>query len=133
MRRPRIAVCFCIAVLLLVSCAGEKPATSDIAAKPPDEAAALAALKAINGAQADFIRRTRRYAQITNELITDRLLSEEPSAEGYTIQLLPSADAVSYTATATPRTPGGKYFFTDKTGVIRVETGKPATAESPAL
>jgi hypothetical protein len=132
MRTTGTVVCLCVA-LLLVSCSGEKPATPDVASKPPDEAAALAALKAINDGQAGFIRRTRRYAQTTNELVADRLLSGEPSAEGYTIQMLPSADAVSYTATATPRTPDGKHFFTDKTGVIRAETGKPATAESPAL
>jgi hypothetical protein len=133
MRITGIVVGLCVAVLLLVSCSGEKPATPDAGSKPPDEAAAVAALKAINDAQADFIRRTRRYAQTMNELIAGRLLNEEPSAEGYTIQMLPSADAVSYTATAIPRTPDGKHFFTDKTGVIRAETGKAATAESPGL
>lgn len=90
-------------------------------------------MKDINNAQSDFIRRTRRYAQTTNELIADRLLSGEPKAEGYAIQLLPSADAVSYTITATPSSPAARHFFTDKTGVIRAATGKPATAESPGV
>jgi len=120
-----------IAASLLVSCSSEKPSAPEVAAKAPDETAATAALKDINRAQADFIRRTRRYAQRTDELIADRLLSAEPAADGYTIQMLPSADAVSYSVTATPRTPGGQHFFTDKTGVIRAETGKPATAGSP--
>jgi hypothetical protein len=121
----------CLAVSLLVSCSDEKPA-ADVAVKAPDETAALAALKEINSAQADFIRRTRRYAQTANELIADHLLSGEPKAEGYAILMLPSPDAVSYTVTATPSTPDARHFFTDKTGVIHAEMGKPATAESPS-
>lgn len=121
-----------MAAFLLVSCSSEKPAAPETA-KAPDEAAAIAALKEINVAQADFIRRTRRYAQLTDELIADRLLRAQPAAEGYTILMLPSADAVSYTITATPRAPEGRHFFTDKSGVIRAEAGKPATAQSPEL
>jgi hypothetical protein len=121
-----------IAASLLASCSTEKPGT-EVGTKAPDEASALVALKEINNAQADFIRRTRRYAQTTNELIADRLLSGEPKAEGYAIQMLPSADAVRYTVTATPQTSNARHFFTDETGTIRAETGKPATAESPGL
>jgi len=122
----------CLAASLLVSCSEGKPA-ADIAVKAPDETAALAALKEINSAQADFIRRTRRYAQTTNELIADHLLTAEPKAEGYTILMLPSPDAGSYTITATPNTPDARHFFTDKTGVIHAETGKAATAESGSV
>jgi len=121
-----------MAASLLAACS-VKPATPDGASRAPDEAAALVALKDINSAQADFIRRTRRYAQTTNELIVDRLLSGEPRAEGYTIQMLPSADAVRYTVTAAPQAPNARHFFTDETGTIRAETGKPATANSPGL
>jgi hypothetical protein len=121
-----------IAVSLLASCSSDKSAT-EVATKAADEASALVALKDINTAQADFIRRTRRYAQSTKELITDRLMSGEPKAEGYTIQMIPSPDAVKYTVTATPQTPDARHFFTDETGTIRSERGKPATAESPGL
>jgi hypothetical protein len=115
----------------LISCAPETPTPPP--AKPPDETAALAALKDINRAQADFIRRTRRYAQRTEELLADRLLTAEPAAEGYTIVMLPSADAVRYTITAKPGTEGARHFFTDQTGVIRAESGKPATSQSPEI
>ena len=121
-----------IAASLLASCSSDKSAT-EVATKAPDEASALVALKDINTAQADFIRRTRRYAQTTKELIADRLLSGEPKVEGYTIQMIPSPDAVKYTVTATPQTPDAPHFFTDETGTIRSERGKPATAESPGL
>jgi hypothetical protein len=115
---------------VLVSCSeANTPATT----KPADEAAAISALKNINQAQADFIHRTRRYAQTTTELIAVHLLSAEPAAEGYDILMLPSADAVRYTAKATPRTPDARHFFTDHSGVIRAESGKPATAESPGI
>ena len=116
-----------ICLLVAVSCSNPSQETT---AKPPDEAAALSALKQINQAQADFIRRTRRYAQGTDELIADRLLSGTPAAEGYSIRMLPSPDAGSYTVEATPSDPAARHFFTDKTGIIRAETGKPATAES---
>jgi hypothetical protein len=114
---------------LLFSCASEAPAPPP--PKPPDEAAALKALQELNRAQADFIRRTRRYAQRTDELIADHLLTAAPSAEGYTLDMRPSADAVRYTLQATPNAPDARHFFTDQTGVIRSEIGKPASAESP--
>jgi hypothetical protein len=130
MRWITAALLISLAVSGLISCSeSNTPAT----AKPADEAAAIAALKNINQAQSDFIRRTRRYAQTTAELITDHLLSAEPAAEGYDILMLPSPDAVRYTATATPRTPEARHFFTNQTGVIRAESGKPATAESPGI
>ena len=91
----------------------------------------MAALKEIHRAQADFIRRTRRYAQGMDELIAERLLTAAPAAEGYRILMLPSPDAVSYTVEATPSAPAARYFFMDKTGVLRAEMGKPATAGSP--
>jgi hypothetical protein len=89
----------------------------------------------VNQAQEDFIRRTRRYAQRYDELIAEHLLDAEPTraATGYDFLLLPSPDAVHYTVTATPAAAGGRHFFTDETGVIRTETGKPAGAASPEI
>ena len=127
----RAALVLSLIAALLVSCSSETPKPPN--AKPPDESAAIAALKDLNRAQADFIRRTRRYAQRTEELIADHLLTAEPSAAGYTLSMFPSADAVSYTARATPAQPAARHFFTDQTGVIRAENGKPATAESPEI
>ena len=119
----------------LLSCGVDIVPTSPSAAKAPDEAAALTALREINRAQSDFIRRTRRYAQTFEELIADHLLSAEPTVEGtgYEFRLRPSPDAVSYTVTATPSTPESRHFFTDQTGITRAESGKPATAESPGI
>ena len=68
-------------------------------------------------------------AQI-DELIAEKLLTAAPGAEGYRVIILPSPDAVSYTAEATPAVASARHFFTDKTGVIRGEIGKPATAGS---
>jgi hypothetical protein len=118
-------------VLFILSCSSEKPAS---ATKPPDETAAIAALKEINRAQSDFIRRTRRYAQSFDELTADRLLASVPSTDstGYQFSLLPSPDAVSYVLKATPAG-SGRHFFTDQSGIIRSESDKPATAESPAV
>jgi hypothetical protein len=119
--------------VLVLSCSQE-PAQLE-ATRTPDEAAAIQALKEVNRAQADFIRRTRRYPQSFNELIAEHLLNTEPTEEqtGYRFSLAPSPDAVSYTLKATPASPGARHFFTDQTGVIRSELDKPATAESPEV
>src|SRR5688572_8387130 len=120
-------------VFILASCG--TPATEQRTQIAPDENGAIAALQAINQAQQDFIRRTRRYAQTYDELVMAVLLKERPSATtlGYDIVMRPSPDAVSYSIIATPAgNPGQvRHFFTDKTGVIRAEQGRAATAESP--
>jgi hypothetical protein len=123
-------------VLAVAACSGTGEAPSaQPAAQISDEAAAAAALQAINQAQQDFIRRTRRYALTFSELIEARLLGERPAKEilGYDITLRPAADAVSYTVHATPLMPGplSRHLFTDNTGIIRVQENQAATAESP--
>jgi hypothetical protein len=123
-------------LLLLSSCgqpAQEQPA--DATSKPPDERAAIAALKDTNEAQANFIRRTRRYAQTYQELIAEKLMTERPSVEGYEILLRPSPDAVSYSVIATPSTASAstRHLFSDQTGIIRADLDKAATAESPQI
>jgi hypothetical protein len=133
MRLLPTALSLSFALSLLVSCSPSNSVAPEAPSKAPDEAAAILALKNINEAQANFIRRTRRYAQTTDELIANHLLNAEPTAEGYSILMLPSADAVRYTAKATPGTPGARHFFTDQTGTVRAESGKAATVESPAI
>jgi hypothetical protein len=120
-------------VSLILSCSPESRPSADT--KAPDEPAALATLKDINRAQADFIRRTRRYAQTFDELVAQHLMSAEPTVggTGYEFLLRPSPDAVSYTVVATPTDGKARHFFMDQTGVIRGETGKPATATSPEI
>jgi hypothetical protein len=128
-----ITLTLLLAVSVLLSCSTETPSSTPT--KAPDDAAALVAIKEINRAQADFIRRTRRYAQNLDELIAQHLLSAAPAATetGYDFLMQPSPDAVSYTVTATPSAPEARHFFTDQTGVIRAESGKPATSTSPEI
>jgi hypothetical protein len=130
--RTRITTLLAVSLFLLHACNAPDDTT---APKAPDEAAAVAALKEINRAQEDFIRRTRRYSQTFDELIVQHLLNAEPAVEttGYSFLLRPSPDAVSYTVTATPSAPEARHFFTDQTGVIRAESGKPATSTSPEM
>ena len=113
------------------------PAAPTPVATPADEAAALRILGEISAAQAEYIKRHRRYALTYEELMDARLIQAEPSKEatGYDIKLLPSADAGSYTMVAGPVSPSPsvRSFFTDKTGVIRAEQGKDASASSPEV
>ena len=132
MKRGILSVLF---ILFLATCS--TPVVEQPAATASDEKGAIAALQAINQAQQDFIRRTRRYALTYDELVMAVLLKEKPSAAnlGYDIVMRPSADAVSYSIIATPTTnpAQARHFFTDKTGVIRAEQGRAATAESPQI
>jgi hypothetical protein len=133
MKTARMVIAFC-ALGVLLSCSSE---TTPVAppAKAPDESAAIEALRQTTQAQTNFIRRTRRYAQTFDELVKDHLLNAEPKKAdtGYEFLLLPSPDAESYTVTAAPGAPGARYFFADQTGILRVETDKPATSVSPEL
>ncbi len=133
MKILRTAISFSM-LILLFSCSSETRPTGP-AEKPPDESAAVEALRQVTEAQTNFIHRTRRYAQTFDELIKDHLLNAEPkkAETGYDFLLLPSPDAESYTVTATPAAPGARYFFADQTGILRAEKDKPATAASPEL
>ena len=71
------------------------------------------------------------------ELIDDLLAAGVKSGYSYgykAIDTLRSGRLDAVTITADPLTEEGtrqRHFFTDQTGVIRVETGRPATAASP--
>ena len=110
---------------------------SPASAVASNEGAAIAALKSINRAQQDFIRRTRRYALTYQELIDARLLDAKPSPGeiGYDIAMRPSPDAGSYSIVATPAAPGAsaRHLFTDQTGTIRADQNGEATSASPEI
>ncbi len=73
--------------------------------------------------------------------LIDRVLATNPSRNGYVFHYEPGApDAtgrvMSYTITADPiqqNTTGIRHFFLDESGVIRVESGHAASAESTPL
>jgi hypothetical protein len=120
-----------LSALFLFSCSSPEPP----APKPSNEAAAIATLKEINVAQTNYIRRHRRYAQTPAELVGDYLLVAEPKEDeiGYEFLILLSPDGIAYRVKVTPATPAARHFFTDQTGVIRAEAGKPATIDSPEI
>ena len=65
----RLMISFVLVLWIAISCSSETSNPPANPPAPPDEAAALNALKEVNRARSDFIRRTRRYAQRTDELI----------------------------------------------------------------
>ena len=118
--------------------AAAKDAQAEIASlRKKCEEAALAAIREINQAQSDYIKRFRRYSIDFPELTQALMLRAEPSKDriGYVIELRPAANAGSYRLLAEPviPSPGKRSFFSDQSGVIREETGKAATAESPKV
>ena len=127
---------------LLAGCSSPAPATQStpqISAAPaakPDETAALALIRKINEAQATFFKINRRYAIEYEELIEARLLDKQPAATGYKFNLRPTPNAAAYKMSVVPADSDPatvRHFFTDQSGVIRAETGKDATLESPAI
>ena len=116
------------------------PATASNGAgtKPPDENAALDAIRKANEAQATYFKMNRRYALTFEELVEARLLSGEPSSTqtGYEFKMRPAADAQTYKLSVSPADPkesSVRQFFVDQSGVIHSETGKEATAGSPEI
>ncbi len=101
------------------------------------QAAALAALRQINEAQANFMATRRRYAISLEELVEQFMLPEDPSRPdlGYDIIMRGSPNADRYSTTADPTSGVGekRSYFSDGSGVIRWALGEVATADSPAL
>jgi len=104
--------------------------------KKCDEAA-VAAIRNVNQAQSDYRKRFRRYAIDYPELIESLMMRTEPLKDKtcYDLTLRPAANAGSYTLLAEPVNPSStkRFFFSDQTGLIRAETGKPASAQSPKV
>jgi len=135
----------CLVLVVLLTLAGctnapadkSGPTTVQIPTPKADDTAAVKALKEVYLGQELYLQRNRRYALTFDELVESHILQQDPSksAGGYEISLHPAADAESYTLAATPVSPSAsaRYFFTDKTGVIRAEQGKEATSSSSPI
>ena len=134
-----------VLVLVLTGCSNDAPTMkTDVktpptaTSKPPDENAALDALRKINDAQSTYFKVNRRFALAFDELVEARLLRSEPSAAetGYDYKLRPAADAQTFKLSVIPAgtsSTAARYLFMDQTGVIRAESEKEATADSPAV
>ena len=100
-----------------------------------NERAALDVIGKINESQVTYFKLNRRFALTFEELIDAKLLTANPTAtqSGYEFKLRPAADAQTYTLAVVPAVASteARYFFTDQSGIIRAETGKDASADSP--
>jgi len=116
---------------------GADTSPTPAATRAPDETAALDVLHKAGEAQATYFKINRRYALTFDELVEAHLLSADPSTvqTGYDFKLRPAADAQTYRLLVVPgnSTTGARHFFTDQTGVIRAESGKEASADSPEV
>jgi hypothetical protein len=105
--------------------------------KAPDENATLDALRKISEAQSTYFKLNRRYALTFEELVEAHLMTSEPAAAqtGYEFKLRPAADAQTFKLSANPGSPSStaRYFFMNEKGEIHAETGKDASADSPAV
>ena len=94
-------------------------------------------------AQSDFAPPSagERPSRTSSGLLDDVLSRSPATKNGYTITFIAGpSDANgtidSYRITASPivvNQTGTRYFFTDQTGIIRVQVGAPASANSPPL
>jgi hypothetical protein len=100
------------------------------------EAMTIAIMREINAAQQQFLKLSKRYAGTIEELIDLKFLKTDPSEIPHTrFQLAVALDGTKYQLTAGPRTPepDDRFFYSDQTGEIRSELGKPATEASEKL
>jgi len=139
--KTRLALLF--AGVFLTACGNSStPSNSGSNAAPTpaaptnlNERAALDVIGKINEAQVTYFKLNRRFALTFEELIDAKLLAADPTTtqSGYEFKLRPAADAQTYTLAVVPAVAStdARYFFTDQSGIIRAETGKDASADSP--
>ncbi len=122
------------------------------AKRAANEASAVGSLRVLNTACASFadtygvgfprklanLRPASTPSQEAADLIDSVLASGQKT--GYAFRYVPGPEVngviATYSITAEPvpkNTSGGRHFFTDQSGVIRVESENSATAESPPL
>ena len=88
---------------------------------------------------AEYARETRAKTFATLEMLYSEGLIQGDLADGekagYTFTLTLSPDAKSFALTATPKGDPAllDHFYVDETGVIRVNTGAAADANSPPI
>jgi len=146
MAAVKTALILLVLVSVLTGCSNDTPTMKTevkaspptATSKPPDENAALDALRKINDAQSTYFKVNRRFALAFDELVEARLLRSEPSTAetGYEFKLRPAADAQTFKLSVTPSSTSStaaRHLFMDQTGVIRAEIEKEATADSPAV
>ena len=106
-----------------------------------NEALAIASLRTLNVAATKYETANGKFPQSLADF-GPSWASDSDRHSGYVFEYQPGdVDRVGglnsgYTITAKPVTPGStgrRFFFTDQTGVIRVESGGVATTDSPPL
>lgn len=110
-----------------------------------NEFSAIGTLRALHSAQAIFLEtsKVQRYgslAELFEKKMIDKVLASGKK-NGYQFKIhLGDKDGKNkeyvFHMTAAPievSKTGNRYFYTDQSGVIREETGKPATEKSPAI
>lgn len=97
---------------------------------------AIAYVRVVVRAEKQFNKQYGHYALTLNQLVhtgnfTKRMV--DPNRGDYTASYKGKNDG--YNLTMTPKTPDAqhRYFYADDDGKIRVDEGKPATADSPVL
>jgi len=105
-------------------------------ARSNSEFDAIAYVRVVVRAEKQFNKQYGHYALTLNQLVhtgnfTKRMV--DPNRGDYTATYKGKND--SYNLTMTPKTPDAdhRYLYADDDGKIRVDEGKPATADSPVL
>jgi len=105
-----------------------------------NEQAAVYRLNKIIGEQESFAKsHDGKYAVTFTELANEKTLPKTDYSmplQGYRFSLSAVNEGEDYIITAAPAAPGRtgfKYFYTNRTGVIRQENNMPTTAASPKM
>ncbi len=113
-----------------------------VARQSANEASAVANLRSINSEVVNYRSLNNKYPESLAELekagmLDDQLATGQKSGYRFAYQLTTLPDgSQGYEATAEPVVPnntGRRFFYTDQDAVIRFETGRSATHDSPPL
>ncbi len=134
--RTRIAVVLPAIVLLSMTIAGQTGDQVSGPARSQDETVTLGYMHTVVNAQKNYKKKHGEYATSLAALVhsgsfTKRMANTDRGA--YTVHFRGKPDGYSLSLTPKQFAPDRRAFHVDESGKIRVEEGKPATADSPPL
>ena len=94
------------------------------------ENTAVSVLRIINTGQVLYLLDNGSYAESLSQLVDAGHVPSEYATgrSGYVYEI--QGEALNYSVTATPDDRSGRYFYSGPDGVVRYETGAPATSDS---
>jgi hypothetical protein len=134
--RTRIELLLPAIVLLSMTLAGQSGDQASGPARSQDETVTVGYMRTVVNAQKNYKKKYGAYATSLAALVhsgsfTKRMANTDRGP--YTVHFRGKPEGYSLSLTPKQFAPDRRAFYVDETGKIRVEEGKPASADSPLL